>query len=237
MGRIFVFSGAGLSVESGIPAFRVGKDALWNGADPEIVCDYLTWKSHPEFDDQVHSFYDAGRKALKDIKPNIGHEIIADWSNKYGATLLTQNVDDLLERAGAHQGSVRHIHGFLPEVVCSGCGKITNIGYKSLKEAKVDHEHGCPGGRIKPNVVFFHEMAPEYITLDCIISGLTEEDTFIVVGTSFSVVQIDVFLASTPCRKILVDIADNSTIPHIWNEKYLEPATSGLVKLNSRLFQ
>ncbi|MGF6303268.1 MULTISPECIES: SIR2 family NAD-dependent protein deacylase [Paraburkholderia] len=99
--RLFVFSGAGLSAESGIPTFRTG-DGIWTQESIDEVCNFLTWRRNRE---AVFRFYNQRISEKRDAHPNDAHRILAAWQSPWGAErvrLITQNIDDLLERAGAH---------------------------------------------------------------------------------------------------------------------------------------
>ena len=127
--QIVVFSGAGISAESGVPTFR-DKDGLWEKHKIEDVCDISTWEANY---DLVHKFYDQRREQLGTVYPNLAHSMIAYWQKKYHEKALvrniTTNIDDLFERAGVT--NTIHLHGYIPEVTCRICGKFSNIGYKS----------------------------------------------------------------------------------------------------------
>lgn len=231
---LYIFTGAGISAESGIQTFR-GNDGLWDNHKISEICNINTWIQNY---DKVHDFYNERRKLLGSVTPNRAHEMIATWSKKYDATVFTQNVDDLLEKAGCQ--NVIHLHGFLTEMVCQKCGKKTDIGYNSwTPDVALEHHQHCNGTKklfIKPNVVFFHEMAPKYKILYDTLENLTSEDIFIVMGTSFQVIPIDAELFDTPCKKILADIVDNSQFD-IWTKKFIGPATQEVYLIDDFLSQ
>lgn len=180
MPKLVVLSGAGLSAPSGVSTFR-DKDGLWTKHNLDEVCDIITWKDNREM---VHSFYNSLRAGLVEAKPTAGHAMIAGWKNLYSnsTTVLTQNVDDLLERAGCY--GVVHLHGYLQDMHCTACGDRWNIGYTAWDPEK-DRCPGCNSLRgVKPGVVFFHETAPKYANLYQAFRKLTEEDTVVVIGTS-----------------------------------------------------
>ena len=198
MGKLIVFTGSGISVESGVPTYRA-KEGLWNDYDVTKVCDMRTWLDNY---DLVHEFYNKRRVELGPVKPNPTHEIIAEWQQNYDQTLMPQNVDDLHEQAGSTD--VIHLHGELTKMMCMDpvCGHRWDIGYTEF-----DAENGsCPacGGKVvKPGVVFFGEMAPKYAVLDKVLSELTDDDVVVVMGTSGQVVPIDYYLLDKPGYKIL----------------------------------
>ena len=126
--RVMIFSGAGLSAESGLRTFR-DNDGLWEEFDIMEVCSTSGFAKDRQ---KVLDFYDKRRIQLGEVNPNVAHKMIANLKAKYPKEIvvITQNVDDLLERAGCKD--VIHLHGFLPEVRCELCETITNIGYQAM---------------------------------------------------------------------------------------------------------
>ncbi len=183
--RILVFSGAGLSAESGIQTFR-GTDGLWEGHRIEEVCDFQTWKRNAA---AVHRFYNERRLALEDSRPNAAHERLAAWQRAgHDVRLLTQNVDDLLERAGCRD--VVHLHGHLTGMQCTACGHLWEIGYASW-DPEQDRCPRCDSRKgVKPDVRFFGETCPEYLRLRREFRDLRPGDAVLVTGTSLLVIAI-----------------------------------------------
>ena len=182
--RFYILSGAGLSADSGIPTFRDG--GLWDEVSIEEVATHEAWLSNPA---KVIAFFDARRQELARYQPNSMHKFLATLPN---AVHLTQNVDDLYERAG---GKPIHLHGKLTEIRCETCQKIYDIGYNPQpKKCKF-----CGGERLRPNVVLFGEMAPNYRHLYTI-----EADIFIAIGTSGAVIDIADIAQKYPVS-ILID--------------------------------
>ena len=193
-----VFSGAGLSAESGIPTFRTGAGALWEGHSIQEVCTFSTWRDNRA---AVHRFYNARRKSCETAEPNAAHYALADWQKRWGALMVTQNVDNLLERAGCTD--VLHLHGSLTRMHCTACGHKWDIGYSEW-----DAETGtCPFcfsvEDVKPDVVFFGEIAEAYDRLYEIIRSLTAADTAVVMGTGCAVVPFDLHLSVSACYKAI----------------------------------
>lgn len=186
MKQILIFSGAGLSAESGIATFR-DADGLWEGNDPNIVSNINAFFSNKEI---VFDFYNKYRAKLADAQPNAAHIGIAELQKTYGSEnvqIFTQNVDDLLERAGCEH--VNHVHGFLPYMMCLNekCGHAWDVGYTS-----VSHDASCPKcamQNIKPAVVFFGEGAPGYENLYKTFKH-SRDDLIIVIGTSGEVIPL-----------------------------------------------
>lgn len=172
--RLSVFTGAGISAESGVPTFRTGPGALWENHRVEDVCHIETFERNYEL---VHRFYNARRTALVGVEPNPAHRAIAELQRSFPGRvrLMTTNVDDLHERAGST--GVRHIHGTLLEMLDLNSGETFPLAYEEFDYA------GTPG-RYKPNVVFFGEAAPVYAELFERMENLDEEDMVVVVGSS-----------------------------------------------------
>lgn len=177
--RLIIFTGAGISAESGVPTFRTGPDGLWHNHRIEDVCNIDTFEQNY---DLVHEFYNARRTALQGEEPNPAHQAIAELQQRYTdrVRLMTTNVDDLHERAGSPE--VEHIHGNLLELVNLAEDEIQPIGYEAF-------DHGAHPPHFKPNVVFFGEIAPVYRDLHDLMNSLSSDDLVLVVGSSESVVQ------------------------------------------------
>jgi len=195
--HLVVFTGAGLSAESGLPTFR-GGDGLWEGHHIDQVCNQLTWKRNAE---AVHRFYNDRRAAAAKAKPNRAHRLLAAWQGRYRCTLITQNVDDLLERAGARD--VIHVHGRLDRMRCEACGTSWEIG-----AAPWNPETGrcpkCSSRRgVRPDVIFFHERAPRYPDMWRVFKKLRPEDLLVVIGTDGAVIPIGQVAEGAPCRTVL----------------------------------
>jgi NAD-dependent deacetylase len=198
--NLIVFSGAGLSAESGLPTFR-GVNGLWEGVPIRTVCHFETWKDNFG---AVHDFYDARRKSGSLAEPNPAHRAIAEWQKTWpGRThVLTQNIDRLLERAGCRE--VIHLHGDIYILRCLDCRHEWEI-----KNDPYDRK-GCPfcGSTtgVKPGVVFFGEQAPRYEHLYEIVADLRPEDTVVVIGTSGTVLPADRLFGHSKAYSILVNL-------------------------------
>lgn len=199
MRNLIVLSGAGLSAPSGISTFR-DQDGLWTKYDLDEVCNGLTWRKNRE---KVHEFYNILRSRLEDAEPSAGHHLIAGWKRDYGdrARILTQNVDDLLERAGCTD--VIHLHGFLQDMHCIACGHRWNIGYGAWNH-ETDRCPDCTSLRgVKPGVVFFNDKAPRYADLYRAFRDLDHTDTVVVIGTSGEVINVDWLLSGKSSFNVL----------------------------------
>lgn len=179
--RLYIISGAGLSAESGISTFR-DSDGLWTKYDVDRVCNALTWKRHRE---EVFQFYSEVQATYSECKPNRAHEILADWQKRWGkdrVILLTQNVDLLLEKAGAEE--VIHLHGEVGKLQCTACAHVWESEVRSdIRCPKCDSLKG-----VKPAIVMFHEMAPNYIHLSRMRKHTSKHDMIIFVGSSGQVI-------------------------------------------------
>lgn len=202
--RLVVFTGAGLSADSGIQTFR-DSDGLWENHNVDQVANIYTFKKNFEV---VHRFYNARRQQLAEVEPNAAHMMLARLQHYFGErmTLITQNIDDLLERAGCTD--VLHVHGHLTSMHCLACGHRFQIGYRAW-DPEVDT---CPVERcrskrgVKPNVVFFHENAPGYRPMNKALMRLNERDVLLVMGTSGQVIDIGSYAAMTKAFTILSNL-------------------------------
>lgn len=187
--KLFIFSGAGLSAESGLATFR-DNDGVWRKFDFNIVCNFNTWEEHRE---EVFDFYANRRKDMLSVKPNEAHLMIARLQQKFSTNrvkIFTQNGDTLLEQAGATE--VCHLHGNIMELRCVSC----NHWFTPTKE--YSSKVACPvcgsEKKVKPGVAFFNEDCPNYDDLFLFKKQVKPQDIVIVVGTSFNVIDIEKFL-------------------------------------------
>jgi NAD-dependent deacetylase len=175
--RVVVLTGAGISAESGVPTFR-DADGLWEGHAVEVVASPEGYAADPVL---VHEFYDARRRALDVVEPNPAHLALARLEEQLGDDLLvvTQNIDDLHERAGSRR--VVHMHGRLRSARCAACAT-TSPWLGDLGDWPP-----CPAcGRpvLRPDVVWFGEVPLE---MDRIVDSLARADLFVAIGTSGAV--------------------------------------------------
>ena len=213
MGKLIILTGAGLSAESGIRTFR-DSNGLWENHSIDVVCNGATWRANY---DLVQKFYNDRRTQLASAEPNAAHRMIASWQERHETVILTQNVDDLLERAGCR--GVVHLHGFLLEMQCVECGHVWNIGYAAWE--KGGHCGRCPSIKgVRPNIVFFGEMAPMYEAMWETFASLTAKDVVVVIGTSGVVLPVAHMAAQFPGYKILNNLAaepaiDDTAFDHV----------------------
>ena len=225
MKTIVALSGAGISAESGIPTFR-DADGLWEGHDVMEVASPEGWRRNPEL---VLDFYNKRRAAARKAKPNAGHIILAELEKDYNVHIITQNVDDLHERAGSSQ--VLHLHGKLnqsrstsdPSLIYDMEGDEINPGDLCEK-----------GSQLRPNIVWFGEMVPA-IEEAALISA--KADYYIVVGTSLLVYPAAGLMEYAPHHipKFIVDPKMPALGSHPMIYKYEEQASTGLEKVRQKL--
>ncbi len=173
--NIVILTGAGVSAESGVATFR-GPDGLWEGHRVEDVATPEAFARDPAL---VQAFYDARRAKLKRVEPNAAHlalaRLDAEWPGEL--LLITQNVDDLHERAGAKR--VLHMHGELKSAWCLACD--ARISWEeTLSDGPACSTCGT-SGRLRPDIVWFGEMPYQ---MDRIDAALRDADLFVSIGTS-----------------------------------------------------
>ncbi|MGH6615762.1 NAD-dependent deacylase [Sphingomonas sp.] len=175
--NIVILTGAGISAESGIATFR-GPGGLWEGHRVEDVCTPEALAHDPEL---VHRFYDLRRAALDDVVPNAAHDALARLDREWPGELLivTQNVDDLHERAGATR--MLHMHGELNSALCAACDARAEWR-ESLPPGSVCT--ACGTAALRPDIVFFGEMP---YRMEVIERALSRADLFVSIGTSGAV--------------------------------------------------
>lgn len=185
MAKVIILSGAGISAESGISTFR-DSGGLWENHRLEDVCTAGCLEKNREI---TVDFYDSRRVELKDKEPNYAHKVITDLKNRYKdkIAIITQNVDDMFEKAGC--SDVLHLHGFLRELRCQNCDEIFDIAYEKQDLALISCLK-CQG-KLRPNIVFFGEMAPKYQQM---YKEFDDCEFFVVIGTSGAVINTDMFL-------------------------------------------
>lgn len=216
--KLLVFSGAGLSADSGIATFRTD-NGLWDNHNIDIVANGYTWRRNW---DKVREFYNNMRVELENKQPNRMHQTIAKWQEKHNLVNITQNIDDLLERAGCTD--VVHVHGFLKEMKCEACGHVWEIGYESRSETDRCASHKCNSIKgTRPNVVFFNEAAPKYSKMYKELADLQAQDCVVVIGTTGQVIDIESELKGKKCLKILNNL---HVTPHI-REEYFDYFVQG----------
>lgn len=175
MQKLVVLTGAGISQESGIPTFR-DSNGLWEGFRVEDVASPEGWHKDPGV---VLDFYNQRRKKALEVRPNRGHEILAELEQFFDVTIVTQNVDDLHERAGSSK--IIHLHGSLFE----SRSTIDESLVYPIKGWELNLGDRCEkGSQLRPNIVWFGEMVP---LIEVAAQHARTADIFLVVGTSMVV--------------------------------------------------
>lgn len=173
--HIVVLTGAGMSAESGLSTFR-DNGGLWEKHDVTDVATPEAFQRNPEL---VLRFYNERRRQLKDAQPNPAHKALAELEKNYRVTIVTQNVDDLHERAGSTQ--VIHLHGQLTQARSSKHnGPIYDIGFNDIHIGDTcDH-----GSQLRPNIVWFGEAVP---LIETAAEVVATADHLVIIGTSLQV--------------------------------------------------
>ncbi len=230
MKKVVVLTGAGISAESGIRTFR-GEDGLWEGHSIEEVATPEAFRSNP---DLVYKFYNLRRAQLKDpsLQPNPGHLALARLQNTLGEnfTLITQNVDNLHEKAGNHK--VWHMHGELQKIRCLKTGEC--FLWKEDLSANTPHPKGIDA-KLRPDIVWFGEI-PRY--LEDSEQVLREADYFLCAGTSGVVYPAAGFvqLTSPFCQKIEFNI-EKTAISSLFDQTLIGPTGVTLPKWVDQFLQ
>jgi len=200
--KIVVFTGAGVSAESGIQTFR-DADGLWHNHNVQDICSMDGWHRNPE---QVLNFYNQRREDIKNASPNAAHKAIAELQKKYEVVVVTQNIDDLHERAGSEK--VLHVHGEITKARSSlDESLIYDIHYEPIKLGQK-----CElGSQLRPHIVWFGE------SVHCIqqaYENFLEADKVLVVGTSLKVYPVAGLVHEAPAHseKVIVSL-DVENVP------------------------
>ncbi|MDR2520849.1 MAG: NAD-dependent protein deacylase [Bacteroidales bacterium OttesenSCG-928-I14] len=175
--QIVVLSGAGMSEESGISTFR-DNNGLWNSYDVMQVAHIDSWHVNQNL---ILQFYNDRRRQLASVSPNIGHQIIAELEKDFNVVVITQNIDNLHERAGTSH--IIHLHGELTKA-CSSKDRnkrhVIDIGYNDILPGDLSVD----GSQLRPFIVWFGEDVPE---IEKAFIAISKADIIIVVGTSMRV--------------------------------------------------
>lgn len=225
--RLVVSTGAGISAESGISTFR-DAGGLWENYPVMDVASADGFRRNPAL---VHEFYNARRDALVSAQPNDAHRALVELERDYDVYVITQNVDDLHERAGS--SNILHLHGELM--------KLRSIIEPEYTETlTIGHLHSSPATRganghpMRPHIVFFQEPVPN---IEPAIELVESADIFVIIGTSLAVYPaaslVNFVRPGVPIYYIDPRPADTGTIPNI--TVIAEPATQGMTTLRHLL--
>ena len=194
MKNIVVFTGAGISAESGLGTFR-DSGGLWDNYKIEDVATPDAFKKNPEL---VLEFYNIRRRQLLSSSPNNAHYALNKLQQNFNLQIITQNIDDLHERSGSN--NVLHLHGKLRQSKSTLDNKLYEIEGSELNLGDI-----CPNGaQLRPNVVWFGEAVP---MMDVAIEIVKTADIFIIIGTSLNVYPAAslIHYASNSCEKYIID--------------------------------
>lgn len=218
---VVVLTGAGISAESGISTFR-DAGGLWEGHDIMEVASPQGWAKNPEL---VQEFYNLRRRQLPTVKPNPGHLALAEMEKYFEVHIITQNVDDLHERAGST--SILHLHGELVKARSTADPKLVyEIGYRDITA-----QDRCErGSRLRPHIVWFGESVPRY---EHAASITRTADVLVVIGTSMAVYPaaglVGLVKPGTPVYFVDPKIPDFPFGPQVTFIQ--EPASAGVPKV------
>lgn len=176
-----MFSGAGISAESGVPTFRDVETGLWAKVDPYEISSAEGWRARP---DRVWAWYLWRHHMMSAVGPNNAHRAVAAWEDYADVHVVTQNVDNLHERAGSSR--VYHVHGSLFEFHCDRCRSAFHDEVPAMAEpaeSVAPPSCGECGGLIRPNVVWFGEQLPDAAWQQS-VDAVVNADLVVVVGTS-----------------------------------------------------
>jgi len=230
MNNLVILTGAGISAESGVPTFR-GSDGLWEGHRIEDVASPEGFARNPAL---VQQFYNLRRAHLSKVTPNAAHTALAELERQWPGDflLVTQNVDDLHERAGSQR--LIHMHGELKKARCLACHGVLDWQLDLAAESVC---LACnKTGRLRPHIVWFGEMPLE---MDTIFAALDRADLFIAIGTSGQVYPAAGFVeiaAQAGARTIEANLEAATNSP-LFAEQRIGPATRTIPRLVAELLK
>lgn len=195
MKKVVVLTGAGISAESGVRTFR-DQNGLWRNHRIEEVASPIAWARDQEM---VLEFYNIRRKQLYEVEPNAGHLALVDLEAKFDVQIITQNVDDLHERAGSKK--ILHLHGEIKKARSTADESLVyDLAGWELKTGDLCTK----GSQLRPHIVWFGEAVPN---IETAVDLVKEADLFMVIGTSLLVYPAAGLINYTPanCKKYLVD--------------------------------
>jgi len=222
--KLVVLTGAGISAESGLKTFR-DSDGLWEGYDIEEVATPRAWKKNPQL---VLEFYNYRRREVAKAQPNAAHIGLAELQDDFDVHIITQNIDDLHERAGSQK--VLHLHG---EIFKMRCEKYEECVYEIRGDITIG-DKSEKGHQLRPHIVWFEEPVP---MIEEAINVARTAEIFVVVGTSLVVYPAAGLVNYAPwgIPKFIVD----KKIPYtssLYNLTAIEkPATEGVKELKEKL--
>ena len=222
-----MLTGAGISAESGLQTFR-GAGGLWEGHRVEDVASPQAWASNPSL---VLEFYNQRRRAVRAAEPNAAHRALFELERKYDVRIITQNVDDLHERAGSR--GVLHLHGEIRKARSTrNPTLVTDLGERDIEIGDL-----CElGSQLRPHIVWFGEMVP---AMDEATALAARADILLVVGTSLQVYPAAglIFVAPRDARRIVVNPEVPEGVAGAAFEVVSKPATVGVPEVVAELLE
>lgn len=238
MKKIVIFTGAGISKESGVDTFRDSKDGLWNNFKIDEVATPEGWAKDRS---KVLDFYNQRRRELPKVEPNAAHRLLVELEDEYDVTIVTQNVDDLHERAGST--NIIHLHGELTKARTSfgmnnptlvATQAVQDIGYNDINLGDEAEE----GGQLRPHIVWFGEYPFFFYNA---LEAFIEADIIMIVGTSLNIGYTIGFFGKTKKDTpiIYIDPEPSKTLdfdyPEIKVEYITKTAVEGVEEVVKRL--
>jgi NAD-dependent deacetylase len=225
--KLVVFTGAGMSTESGLPDFRSANRGLWTTDQKQYLSSTNALNDHLQ---EFIEFYRKRVQGIHEFKPNKGHYILAEWEKKgLLKQIITQNVDGFHQEAGNEK--VAELHGTLKKLHCETCGK------SYLSEEYLHGNYACScGGVLRPSIVLFGEMLPEQPFLMAEEAAI-KSDVFLVLGSSLTVSPANQFplLASETGAQLIIVNKEQTEMDGVADYVIHEPIGSVLEEINSRL--
>lgn len=233
--KLVVLTGAGISAESGIQTFR-GGNGLWDNEPVEAVASIEGWYDDPE---RVINFYNKRRAQLATVQPNRAHIILKELEEQFDVTVVTQNVDNLHERAGSSH--IIHLHGELTKVRPVDCYTdqdryseryVTDIGYEPIHIGDTGGPHNR---QLRPHIVWFGEQVPN---LEMAVQAVSEADILLIVGTSMQVYPAASLYryAPTSCPIYMID-PDPAAAAHVSRVIHIqEKSTVGMERFREMIW-
>lgn len=224
--HIVVLTGAGISAESGLKTFR-DSDGLWENYQLEDVATPRGWRANPKL---VLDFYNQRRKDVRAAKPNAAHIGLAELEKDFDVTIVTQNIDDLHERAGST--NVVHLHGEISKMRSVDNEEIIYMVEEDISVGDFAED----GGQLRPHIVWFEEAVP---MIEHAANIMANADIFVLVGTSLQVYPAAGLIDYVPpfAKKYIID----KNIPSVGGYQNViaieKPATEGILELKKLLYE
>jgi NAD-dependent deacetylase len=242
LNRILIFTGAGISAESGVSTFR-DKDGVWSKYDLNEVCNFnrfVSIKNDVEKRAKIFDFYNETKKKMLIAKPNEAHYQVAEWQKKYGkdkVVIVTANIDDLFEKAGCED--VIHVHGDIFNMMCASCSYTWHIGDNEFSDVRCPE---CNSRLTKPNIVFFYENAPKYAEMKYHFhpKRRNANDHLLYIGSSMTVIPPSTLFSNGDRNNIGHKILINKDVgieDYLFKHKFYGNATEKIKEVNELFFK